>query len=261
MQIPSLLTHVNYKMNILFICIYTLIILIIFKSFQSFSSDQYAQKSYKPFIVAKSKMHKGEFLTIENTKIVFLDLGDGGINYIHHNEFNHFEGLPIDSNLDVNTPILKTDITTLLNPEERIPQGKRLFVLDMPIGPIVSVLKTGDTIDVIAQIDMPTLGNVTETVLDAVKIAAIGNKADASRSDENENQFLSFYLTPDEVKIISFMKPYSHFSVVLRNPEDTALNQDKAVNFNQFLQNEKIQKIIQADSFKIINGRKLKKID
>lgn len=211
------------------------------------------QSSYQPFITAKYQLHKGEILTIQNTKIVFLDLGQAKTHYVTHREFEEFDGLYLNHDIEVNCPILKLDLIENQDVQNQIPSGKRLFVLDASVGPILSLLKVGDIIDVIAQIDMPELGAVTETVLEAVQIASIGDPNNTHTSN-NENQYLSFYLTPDEVKIISFMKPYSNFSVVLRNSFDTVSEKNQPVTLNRFLQNEKIKKIVESESFKIING-------
>lgn len=222
------------------------------------STHRDGKPSYQAFIIANHKLHKGESLTVENTKIAFLDLGSAHSYYVTHDEFENFDGTYLKDNICESCPILKYALTTSNDIQTQIPAGKRLFILDIPVGPILSLLKIGDIVDVIADINMPDFGNVTETILGAVKIISLGDLND-SFSQDNENKYLSFYLTPDEIKILSFIKPYATFSVVLRNASDTNAESTKPITLNQFFQNEKIKKIIEADSFKIINGTKIKR--
>lgn len=221
-----------------------------------FNIHRDGKQAYQAFIIANHKLHKGESLTVENTKIAFLDLGSAHSYYVTHDQFENFNGTYVKDDICENCPILKYALTTNNDIQTQIPAGKRLFILDMPVGPILSLLKIGDIVDVIADINIPNFGNATETILGAVKIISFGDSND-SFSQDTENKYLSFYLTPDEIKILSFIKPYATFSVVLRNASDTNPESTNAITLNQFFQNEKIKKIIEADSFKIINGTKI----
>lgn len=236
---------------------FCIIAVLIFQFIKFFSFLNMNRKNHEAFVIAKYHLKEGDPLNFENTTLVFLDLGKASSQFVRNSEFSEFEGLSVAHEVDANLPILKKNLIIFENIQNKIPAGKRLFILDVPLGAIASVLKPNSFVDVIAQIEMPGLGHVTETILEAVQIVSIGNESE--RADSNETEFLSFYLTPDEVKILSFMKPYSTFSVVMRNPRDVLKIKQNPMTFNHFVENEKIKKIIETDSFRIINGRKLVK--
>ena len=142
---------------------------------------------------------------------------------------------------------------------EKIPFGKRLYVLDVNLGTLSSILKVGDKIDLTAYLDIPSFGKATETILNGIQIIGIGNQMDNSREKSGNANSLSFYLYPEEVKILSFMKQYSHFSVSLRNPNDNSTNSGEAMTLNKFIQDDRIQRIIKNDSFQMRQGIKVKK--
>lgn len=240
------------------LCSFSFLLLVLFINFDLFPFSKSKHEFYQNFIVPKEAFEKGETLMIQNTTIMSFDLGTASDQFIRHEEFEFFEGLHAREAIAANQPILKSQVASFRTARENIPAGKRLFVLDMPVGPLVSILKVGDFVDILAQIDMPELGNVTETILEAARIISIGNRSQENSMSDGDNSFLSFYLTPDEVKIISFMKPYSNFSVVLRNPSDNVQQRAHPITFNHFLENEKIKKIVESNSFRIINGRTFK---
>lgn len=84
----------------------------------------------------------------------------------------------------------------------------------------------------------------------------IDEKNRTFRSRYNSNNSISFYLTPEEIKIILFMKRYANFSLSLRNPNDNFDYKDQAITLNKFIENEKIRNIIKNDRFQIIYGDK-----
>jgi len=209
---------------------------------------------YQTFIVAKSKISKGEVLSIENTTLVSLVLKKSASYFVQNSEFSAFNGLIVREDIEENQIISKGSLFIQDSIESKIPKGKRLYILDVPIGPIVSILKENDSIDLIAQMDIPGFGHMTETILEAVKLIDISENIESSADDA---KYLSFYLTPDEVKILAFMKPYAQFSVVLRNSFDEKSSATYPMTFNRFIQNDKIRKMINSESFQFINGKNL----
>ncbi|MES2615769.1 MAG: Flp pilus assembly protein CpaB [Bdellovibrionota bacterium] len=208
-------------------------------------------------VVSRNSILQGETLSEENTKLVYLDLAESKQKFILNQEFKKYVGHKVKMNIEENTPILKDFVIKNmqdLSLPEKIPPGKRFYSLDVDLGAIASMLQVGDKVDIIAHMNIDGYGRATETILNRIKVIGIGNSFEEKSINTDANT-LSFYLTPEEVKIISFMKSYSQFTVALRNPNDNNLSNNEAITFNKFIQNEKIQKIFQNDSFKIIQGK------
>ena len=208
-------------------------------------------------VIAKQNIDQGDSLSEENTKLVYLDLGESKQKFILNSEFRQYIGHKTKIHIEEKTPILKEFVINNskdLSLPEKIPHGKRFYTIDVDLSSISSMVKVGDRVDIIAHMDINGFGKATETILNRIKIIGIGNNFEEKSSNPEANT-LSFYLTPEEVKIISFMKSYSQFTVALRNPNDLDLSDNDSITFNKFIQNEKIQKIFQNDSFKIIEGK------
>lgn len=202
--------------------------------------------SLSSFLITKERIKQGDVITIDNVEAVPLNDARAQTTLIPAWQLKNAIGRRVDHDLEIGSPLLKKMIASDYaekSPEELIPPGRRLFFLDADLGDSASLLKINEKIDLIAHMDIPQFGQATETILDGVSIVSI-----------NENHSLGFYLTPEEIKIITFMKSYSQFSVAIRNPNDHTKNENAAVTFNQFLQNPKIQNILSNDSFKIIQG-------
>lgn len=237
----------KYLKLLFFALFITFIQFFIFKSCVNSNSSGNNQKKYA-VIFAKDEMTTGSLLEESNTKIVYMDVLNARSSFILNSELSQFLGSKLLINADKNTPILKNMIKNDISGktiQEKIPPGKRLFILDVELGSLASIIQINDKIDIIAHMDIPEFGKVTETILDGISVVRI-----------EEDHAIGFYLTPDEIKILSFMKPYSSFSVAIRNPNDHLTEESKAVTFNKFLQNEKIQHILQNESFKIVEGTK-----
>lgn len=221
----------------------------IFKSCVN-SNQKLADTNKYAVVVAKNSMNKGDFVNEENTKILYMDVSESKNTFILNSEFSNFSGSQLLVNSEENSPILKNMIKSPLQNKtlvEKIPPGKRFFVLDVELGSLTDHIKTDDKVDIIAHMDIPDFRKATETILDGITVV-----------DIEDGHSLGFYLSPEEIKILSFMKPYSEFSVIIRNPNDTVTKSEEAVTFNKFIQNEKIQHILKNDSFKIIEGEKRK---
>lgn len=232
----------------------------LFKSINYLTNDQDHSKFY-PFVIAKNNMKMGHITTEEDFKLSEMNVGESKEHFILNSEMNSYIGKKILVNIKENTPLLKN---SFMNPfqknslPEKIPFGKRLYVLDLDFVSIAPLLRVGDKIDLIAYLDIPGFGKATETILNGIQIIGIGEQLEEKAKTNNANS-ISFYLYPEEVKILSFMKQYANFSVSLRNPNDSSINSGEAMTLNKFIQNERIQKIIKNDSFQFIQGEKRKK--
>jgi Flp pilus assembly protein CpaB len=226
--------------------------------FKGFSKDvNSAQESYAVLILNQD-VRKGDLLVEESIHTEYMNVGENQDAYVLNSNLSYFTGMAFKLDLAKGSPLLKNaisndDIDTHLT--QKIPLGKRLFVLDTDLGPIENTLRMGDEVDIIATLDIPQFGKATETILKKVKIVGIGDSLSESQV-QNHSHSISFYLTPEEVKIMSFMKKYGEFFVSLRNPHDASVADEASITLNTFLQNEKIQKIIQSDVFQIIQGAK-----
>ncbi len=234
----------------------TFIQFVFLKSCNYISTESNSSQKYA-VIVALKKIHQGDYLSTENTRLSYLDLGESKSNFVLNSEFQKFLGHKIKMDIDEKTPILKSIVLNGGKPSsllENIPHGKRFYVMDVDLSSLSTLIKVGDRIDIIAHMDIDGFGKATETILNGIKIIGIGDNFEEYTSQPDANT-LSFYLTPEEIKIISFMKSYSQFSIMLRNPNDLDLSDNESITFNKFLQNDKIQKILQNDSFKIVEGK------
>lgn len=249
----------NFIIPILLGVFSTMIQLLFFKSCQN-QSDNSTNSKYA-IVVAIQNIPEGETLSEDNTKLVYLDLGESKEQFILNSEFRHYLGYKTKINIEKNSPILKELVLNKsrnLSLPEKIPRGKRFYTIDIDLSSISSVIKIGDTVDIIAHMDINGFGKATETILQRIKIVGIGTNFE-EKSPNIDASSLSFYLTPEEVKIISFMKSYSQFTVALRNPNDLDQSDNSPITFNKFIQNDRIQEILQNDSFKIIEGNRIKK--
>jgi Flp pilus assembly protein CpaB len=126
--------------------------------------------------------------------------------------------------------------------------GKRLYLIEnVENREMLGAVRPGDKVDIIAHLNVPGYGSVTETVLSgiqSVNLSGTGKKA---------GDALAFYLTLDEVKIMSFMKNYGGFSVALRNPNDDVYVNTNTITFTSFLQSPTVQKLMKKDDFEIVN--------
>ena len=129
---------------------------------------------------------------------------------------------------------------------EIIPPGKRLYVLQIEDHALQNILNPGDHIDIIAHLQLPEVGQVTEIILENITIKNIGFE------EELEKNSIVFFLSPEQVKFMSYLEKFSKFSISLRNPKDKSHHSEsQAMTLNKFLANPKIQKMINNDVFRI----------
>ncbi|MGY3804880.1 hypothetical protein ACWNT8_12495 [Pigmentibacter ruber] len=209
-------------------------------------------------VKSKGKINPGETLTDDNLVISSEKIEDI-INFIEkNNNIDLFMGKKAITEIEENSYIFNSSVFAKDKNSipDKIPYGKRLFVLELELGAIAKSLRTGDRVDIIANLDIPNFGKATEVILQNIQLIGIDEKNRTFRSRYNSNNSISFYLTPEEIKIILFMKRYANFSLSLRNPNDNFDYKDQAITLNKFIENEKIKNIIKNDRFQIIYGDK-----
>nr|BFD31879.1 hypothetical protein GTC16762_14970 [Pigmentibacter ruber] len=209
-------------------------------------------------VKSKGKINPGETLTDDNLVISSEKIEDI-INFIEkNNNIDLFMGKKAITDIEENSYIFNSSVFAKDKNSipDKIPYGKRLFVLELELGAIAKSLRTGDRVDIIANLDIPNFGKATEVILQNIQLIGIDEKNRTFRSRYNSNNSISFYLTPEEIKIILFMKRYANFSLSLRNPNDNFDYKDQAITLNKFIENEKIRNIIKNDRFQIIYGDK-----
>lgn len=208
--------------------------------------------------VANHNIKSGQITTENDFKFIETNNLNLKEHFISNSEANSYIGKKVILNINKNTPLLKNIFISQFQKKslpEKIPLGKRLYILTLDTNPLNSMLRVGDKIDLIAYLEIPGFGKATETILNGIQISGIEEHTENKNIATNSNS-ISFYLYPEEVKIISFMKQYATFSASLRNPNDTSTNSSEAITFNKFIQDTRIQKIIKNDSFLFIHGKK-----
>ncbi|APJ04077.1 Flp pilus assembly protein CpaB [Silvanigrella aquatica] len=235
----------------------TLFQFFLFKSINYFSNSSINHNLY-PVLVANKNIKLGQLIAESDLKLIEMNLGESKTQFILNDEINSYIGKAAIVPLNENTPLLKNSFMSAFQKNslpDKIPVGKRLYVLDLDFGSIGSLLRVGDKIDLIAYLDIPKFGKATENILTDVQIVGIGDQLEERGKSRHANS-ISFYIYPEEVKIISFMKQYAKFSVSLRNPNDSSSQSGEAMTLNKFIEDERIQKIIKNDSFQFIQGKK-----
>ncbi len=217
----------------------------VYKFFFVSFDNNLALKNKKATLMATKEIKRGSRISEENTKIVYM-VSQGSLEaYIPNIEFSQFSQKDLLVDVPAYSPLLKQFFPLeeqTLTPNS-IPLGHRLFGINVESSPLNDFVQVGDRVDVLAHLKIDGFGDATETILNGARVVSISSQG-----------VFHFYLTPEEVKIISFMKPRSQFLLSLRNPHDTAFNDLPPMTFNQFLQNKKIQKIINNDTFRIVPG-------
>jgi len=249
----------NNKKKLFMTSFYAIIITLIqFLIFKSISQSSNSEQNMKSILVAKNNLLQGQIVNANDFKLSEIRSSESNAFFIDSDEIDRYIGKKILITIKENTPLLKDLFMSPFQKNsvpEKIPNGKRLFVLDIDFGNYGTLLKIGDKIDLIAHLNIPNFGKVTETILQNIKIVGINDQIEEKTNVSSANS-ISFYVYPEEVKIITFMKQYANFSISLRNPNDNMINKDEAITLNKFIENERIQKIIKNDSFQFIPGIK-----
>ncbi|RDB37050.1 Flp pilus assembly protein CpaB [Spirobacillus cienkowskii] len=248
---------VNKKTQILFAIIFAIFQYFLFSAIYTISNNHNSLN--KTYVMAAQKdLEPGFIITENDVKVIQVDLGETHNYFINHEENSLILGKKLLTKIYKNSLIPKNSVVSINHKNsllEKIPLGKRLFTLNLELENYLNILKIGDKIDLIAYLEIPGFGKATETILSGIEIIAITNQFHAKERKTTSNS-ISFYLFPEEVKVLSFMKQYAKFSISLRNPNDISSHSGEAMTLNKFIQNEKIQKIIKNDGFQIIQGKK-----
>ncbi len=250
--------HKNFLKTLVICVILTSFQLIFISLIQHFTINS---KSSLSGITLKRNLKVGDIISAQD--IGYSEISFNSIKevFANNSDLDYFIGKRLINNLNENSFILNNFVQNPLKNSlpDKIPYGKRLFVLDMELGSIAKSLRTGDRVDIIANLDIPGFGKATEIILHNIQLIGIDEKNKNNLSVYNSNNPISFYLTPEEIKIILFMKKYAQFSIALRNPNDNFNLKDQAITLNKFIENEKIKNIINSDHFQVIYGEKKKK--
>jgi Flp pilus assembly protein CpaB len=192
-------------------------------------------------MAAQKDLEPGFIITENDVKVIQVDLGETHNYFINHEENSLILGKKLLTKIYKNSLIPKNSVVSINHKNsllEKIPLGKRLFTLNLELENYLNILKIGDKIDLIAYLEIPGFGKATETILSGIEIIAITNQFHAKERKTTSNS-ISFYLFPEEVKVLSFMKQYAKFSISLRNPNDISSHSGEAMTLNKFIQNEK----------------------
>lgn len=148
--------------------------------------------------------------------------------------------------------VLYTDFQQKSLPE-RIPLGKRLYILKVDARDLAEVLRVDDHVDIVGHLSLPGIGESTQTLLENVTIVGINRDSEAEGRPGNA---LSFYVTPPEAEFLSFAEARAQFSIVLRNPNDNAKSKmGNGMTLNKFLEMPSIREVRDHDLFSIVKGR------
>ena len=116
----------------------------------------------------------------------------------------------------------------------------------IPVDPVSSVnnlIQPGDNVDVIGTFRFPdvrgdsSLDTVTLTILQDVKVLAVGNRWQSQLPESGTGQTygtITLQLMPDEVEMLTFASQKGRITLSLRNFEDTRISRDiekRSVNF------------------------------
>lgn len=204
---------------------------------------------------ANRNLSAGSALGLADVEKRLVDASSLSDAFITSDEWKKFEGRRISGGLSQGSPIPRALLTSEFlarSAPERIPPGKRLFVLGVSLGELYSILKPGDKVDVLANLDLPQVGRTTETLLEAAEVVGIGDDVTGENPDVRTRTSLSFHVTPDELKLLTYAEEFARFEVVLRNPNEAAKPRSSpAMTLNRFLASPRIQSAINDDLFQI----------
>lgn len=201
-----------------------------------------ARGGYKfyPVLVARRNLQGDEVISDDNTRVRYMSVGESQNIFLLNSQWSQVKGLKTNQKIPQDTPLLSLffDKNTLQkSATQKIPSGKRLYELDLNLGNLGYFLKVHDTIDVIGEIALPDKPKVTLTLLSGVNVIGIGDHFDGENHGENSDTSLSFYLTPQEIQVLSLIKPYTNFSISIRNPNEENHSKNSSTSLETLLKN------------------------
>ena len=197
------------------------------------------EQKYYPVLVANKNIEINELISDDNTKIIYMNIGNSMKRFILNSQWKEIKGKKTNLQIKEDTPLLFCffdENTPVFSVSRKIPEGKRLFELNIDLGNLSYFLKIHDYIDIIAEVSLPNKSKVTMTLLSGIEVIGMGNKTEDIQTNEN-NTSLSFYLTPNEVQALSLIRPYSQFSISMRNPNEKNKNNVELSSIESILNN------------------------
>ena len=113
----------------------------------------------------------------------------------------------------------------------RIPPGKRLVTLKIKDA-VASHgwVKPNDHIDIIANLDLPTRGHTTFTLLEDISLVTVGKATVWEDGKSSSGAEVGFFADPRQVEFINFAQKHGDFAIALRNPKDIKQVSDNSVD-------------------------------
>lgn len=208
-------------------------------------------------LVSKVKIERGELLDPKKFQAYSVQNSELVDAFVTVDELQKYTGRRFLASLKKGEPMPKAMLLTDFEQKsapERIPPGKRLFVLQANLGELARVLKPDDHIDLVATMNLPGVGETTKTFLENVTLVSV---SDEDKKNGHFGNAISLYVTPKEAEFLTFVQKQASFSVVLRNPGDSSRNKEvSGMTYNQFLEAPKIKGVRENDLFEIVRGKK-----
>lgn len=209
--------------------------------------------------VSKKRLERGTQFKPEAFEKVRVQDSDLASVFVTEKDLEQFKGRRLLLTIQKGEPLSKAFLHTDFQQKsaaERIPPGKRLFVLKANLGEFAQVIKPDDHIDLVASLEIPGVGESTNTILENVILVGVGGADDTSNAKPGQNS-ISFYVTPKEAEFLTFAKSRAEFSVILRNPEDQQKSRAASgMTINKFLEAPQVRSVREGDLFSIVRGKK-----
>lgn len=209
-------------------------------------------------MVATKNLIRGDAVTSDNFKAVLVKPSEILAAVVKQSDFEAFKGRKLAVAVGIHNALPKIALFSDLQQRsmpELIPPGKRLFKLQASLGALANVLKPGDRVDVIAVMELPQVGRITETLLEAQDVIGIGDNLLDDKTEGNRGDDLSFFVTLEQFKLLTYASNFAQFSIALRNPNDISQSDGAtSMTLNKFLANPRIQNALKSDYFKIRKG-------
>ena len=248
---------VKWRKPLAFACVATLLQFGLFSAL--FGEENTAAKSQRvAILVSTKKLERGDAVTSENFKSVEVKSSEVLAAVVKAEDLEKFKGRKLAVSISANNALPKAALFSDLQQRsapEHIPPGKRLYKLQAALGDLANVIKSGDRVDVIALMDLPQVGKITETLLEAQDVIGVGDILLDDKSSARQGDELSFFVTPEQFKLLTYAQNFAKFSIALRNPNDVARSDGgTAMTLNKFLANPRIQNAVNSDLFRIRKG-------